>query len=121
MERKLAVLFALANVAGTVLAIVGIGFLRAGPSIPFYEPDGLYTIGLYFPMPPDWLVLTWAHAAVPILLAGIAMPFWAMALVDRGRLLQGWIILAFSAVAVFGTGVWVGFHGAFNASLLTDL
>lgn len=121
MEKKPAVLSALANVAGTVFAVLGIGFLRAGPSIPFYTPKGLYTIGLLFPMPPDWLVLAWAHAAVPILIAGIATPFWATTLIDRGRVLQGYGILASSVVAVCGTGFWVGFHGAFNASLLTDL
>jgi hypothetical protein len=82
----------------------------------------MYHIMLTFPSPPNWLLLAWAFARVPILVASIMLPLVAtLFLLPRGRILQGWILIGTATLVFAGTGLWIWLHAVFNAEALAGL
>ena len=121
-QHALAGLCVLANVLGTQMGFAGVKRLQEMHSIPFWHREGLYNIMIAFgPAPPDWFVLAWAYARVPIALAGVTLPLLAgLFLIPRGRLIQGWMLLSTSVLAFAGGGVWIWCHAVFNAQSLSQ-
>jgi hypothetical protein len=112
---------ALANVLGVQMGLAGIKRLQEMPSIPFYQPDGMYKVfGLFWPMPPNWLVLGWAHTKIAIV--SLVLPLISgVFLIPRGHLIKGWLLLSASTLAFAGTGVWIWLHAVFNAEVLSGV
>ena len=122
-QYSLSAFCVLANILGVQLGLAGVRHLKEIPSIPFYQPDGMYFIILPFgPVPPNWLIFVWASGGVSFVVISIVLSLAAaLLLLPRGRPISGWLLLGSSTLAFAGTGLWIWLHAAFNAEALAGL